>query len=741
MSLRSIRFRIDAFPQILLAAALTAAAGAAQAQPASATGSRAQTPAPAAPALTPKRSFDDTPLPAATPAATPTPESATPAGTGALPPRTPAPAAAPESATPAGTGSLPPRTAAPAPAPAPTAVPAATAAPAATADPVVIMPTAEDTKACLDKLRKGATANGLTLADWDKYTAGAKLLPTTVSSAKGQPEGRESWWDYIAKTVDDERVADGKMMMKKVGSQLNTIGQQYQVDPATLVAIFGIETNYGRQIGKTNVLNAWLTRACTENKPLWEKNAYASVRLLRDGVVPADNFVGSWSGAFGMTQFIPTSFYELAADGDGDGRIDLYNSLPDALASTANHLRKRRAKWTMGLPAVVEVRLPADLSATIPPEPDAEYVGSKERRTIAQWAQAGVKQGNGAALLSSGEGEQAYLFAPTGSRGPVFLATVNFDAILHYNQSRRYALAVALLLNRLQDRPGLATPWPTDDPGLSRAQIKELQDMLYDFGHDVGVPDGIPGARPARPCAPSRSAATCRRTAAWASASTTRSRPHGRRWPRRRGRRASPASNDPVSGTQGYGEHAMALAERYESISFAEARRSGPPDPAGAGPHRGHRRRLGPDAAALARMGHQVIAVEPTAELRAEGQRRHDVPGLAWSDDALPGLDGLRARGERYDLIMLTAVWMHLDEDERVAGMASLAGLLAPGGQILMTLRHGPVPPGRRMFDVSAAETIALAARHGLSSHHLGTRGDMLDRGDVRWSMLGLRWS
>ncbi|MBR8656538.1 lytic murein transglycosylase [Achromobacter sp. Marseille-Q0513] len=415
---------------MLLAAALTAAAGAAQAQPASATGSRAQTPAPAAPALTPKRSFDDTPPPAAT------------------------------------------------------------------ADPVVIMPTAEDTKACLDKLRKGATANGLTLADWDKYTAGAKLLPTTVSSAKGQPEGRESWWDYIAKTVDDERVADGKMMMKKVGSQLNTIAQQYQVDPATLVAIFGIETNYGRQIGKTNVLNAWLTRACTENKPLWEKNAYASVRLLRDGVVPADNFVGSWSGAFGMTQFIPTSFYELAADGDGDGRIDLYNSLPDALASTANHLRKRRAKWTMGLPAVVEVRLPVDLSATIPPEPDAEYVGSKERRTIAQWAQAGVKQGNGAALkLSSGEGEQAYLFAPTGSHGPVFLATVNFDAILHYNQSRRYALAVALLLNRLQDRPGLATPWPTDDPGLSRAQIKELQDMLYDFGHDVGVPDGIPGAK------------------------------------------------------------------------------------------------------------------------------------------------------------------------------------------------------------------------------------------------------
>ena len=247
----------------------------------------------------------------------------------------------------------------------------------------------------------------------------------------------------------------------------------------------------------------------------------------------------------------------------------------------------------MGLPAVVEVRLPAELAATIPPEPDAEYVGAKDRRTIAQWVQAGVKQGNGAALkLSSGEGEQAYLFAPTGSRGPVFLATVNFDAILHYNQSRRYALAVALLLNRLQDRPGLATPWPTDDPGLSRAQIKELQDMLYDFGHDVGVPDGIPGAK-TREAVRAEQDATCRRTAAWASASTTRSRPHGRRWPRGAGRRASPASNDPGVGHPGLwrARHGPGRALREHQLC-RRARRSGPPDPAGAGPHRGHRRRL-----------------------------------------------------------------------------------------------------------------------------------------------------
>ncbi|MDF3942621.1 class I SAM-dependent methyltransferase [Achromobacter denitrificans] len=195
-----------------------------------------------------------------------------------------------------------------------------------------------------------------------------------------------------------------------------------------------------------------------------------------------------------------------------------------------------------------------------------------------------------------------------------------------------------------------------------------------------------------------------------------------------------------ASGTQGYGENAAALADQYESIAFADVHRDVihliPAAPArvadiGAG--------SGRDAAALARMGHAVVAAEPTPELRREGQRRHALPNLEWVDDALPGLAGLRGQGREFDLIMLTAVWMHLDEDERRLGMAALASLLAPGGQILMSLRHGPVPAGRRMFDVSARETIALAATHGLASHHLAEREDMLDRADVRWSFLGLR--
>jgi len=353
-----------------------------------------------------------------------------------------------------------------------------------------------DTQACLAKLRPAASANGLSSADFDRFTQGSQLLESTVTAARNQPEYRETWWEYIAKTVDEERVEQGQRILAEYRPELEKIGARFNVDPEALVAIFGIETNYGKQLGKTRVIDAWLTRACTETNPLWTKNAYASVRLLRDGVVQPETFTGSWSGAFGMTQFIPTSFYELAVDGDEDGRIDLYGSLPDAFASSANHLRKRGAQWTHGVPALIEVQLPQTLAAGLPTSPDSEHFKRDDKRTLAQWQGQGVRRADGKPLASSsGEGATAFLFAPTGANGPVFLATANFDAILHYNQSHRYAMAVSLLTNRLAGEPGLSTPWPTDDPGLSRAQVRELQQLLLKRGHDIGVADGIPGAK------------------------------------------------------------------------------------------------------------------------------------------------------------------------------------------------------------------------------------------------------
>jgi len=195
-----------------------------------------------------------------------------------------------------------------------------------------------------------------------------------------------------------------------------------------------------------------------------------------------------------------------------------------------------------------------------------------------------------------------------------------------------------------------------------------------------------------------------------------------------------------VAGTAGYGTRAVDLAVQYESIKFEDVHRTVihlfPSQVSdvldiGAG--------TGRDAAALALRGHRVVAVEPTLELRRAGQSLHPLPNLEWVDDQLPALRVMRARGQRFDLVLLTAVWMHLDEAERHAAMQATTGLLAEGGLLIMSLRHGPVPEGRRMFEVSAEETMVLGEAAGLQRYHCSERGDMFERGDVRWSFIGLK--
>jgi protein-L-isoaspartate O-methyltransferase len=192
-----------------------------------------------------------------------------------------------------------------------------------------------------------------------------------------------------------------------------------------------------------------------------------------------------------------------------------------------------------------------------------------------------------------------------------------------------------------------------------------------------------------------------------------------------------------LDSTAGYAEAADLLVEQYESVSFAEVHRdvlhlipaqSGAVLDIGAG--------SGRDAAALAALGHRVVAVEPVAELRSRAQRIHAGRDIEWLDDGLPDLTALRGRS--FDLILLTAVWMHLSAQQRSLAMKGLAGMLVPGGRVVLSLRHGPVPAGRRMFDVSAQETIELARGNGLTVVHLSEREDPHRRA-LRWSSLGLR--
>ena len=195
-----------------------------------------------------------------------------------------------------------------------------------------------------------------------------------------------------------------------------------------------------------------------------------------------------------------------------------------------------------------------------------------------------------------------------------------------------------------------------------------------------------------------------------------------------------------VSGTEGYGETAAERVKQYESIPFAHVHRHMmhlfPTMPSrvidiGAG--------TGRDAAGFADLGHAVTAVEPTPELRAEAQRLHPHPAITWIDDSLPDLDRVHALGERYDLVMLTAVWMHLDQAQRERAMARVAPLMQPGGMMALSLRHGPVPAGRRMFEVSAQETCELAGRHGLTVIHESKGAAVLSGPDVWWDRLAFR--
>jgi SAM-dependent methyltransferase len=190
-------------------------------------------------------------------------------------------------------------------------------------------------------------------------------------------------------------------------------------------------------------------------------------------------------------------------------------------------------------------------------------------------------------------------------------------------------------------------------------------------------------------------------------------------------------------GTAGYAENADALVDQYESLSFEQVHRDVlhliPSAPCrildiGAG--------SGRDAAALAARGHMVVAAEPTREFRERGRSLHPSSRIVWVDDGLPDLAVICARAERFALIMMTAVWMHLDADERSRAMTRVAGLMEPGGKVIVSLRHGPVPAGRRMFDVSAAETIELARRSNLNAVYVREREDMLGRADVRWSFV-----
>lgn len=361
-------------------------------------------------------------------------------------------------------------------------------------------------EACVDLLRRERPQQPPIRAEtFDRYTRGAlDLRPAIRAATDSQPEFRLPVWDYTARLVDPQRITDGKAVLNSQTTTLQAIALRHGVDAATVVAVFGVETDYGRVEGRYRVIDATLSRACLDlSSKERKRHFFAALWLLQEGVVKPESFRGSWAGAFGMTQFMPGTFVTYMDDGDGSGAVDIVGSAADALATTANYLAGMG--WIEGLRWGIEVARPKAASSDwVAAERDhaclAPSAPLEKCRTIEQWAALGVTAvsigaGTSDAPLGLAKGTRAALLAPGGHEGPAWLVTRNYHAIWQYNRADAYALAIGLLSDALRGDAPLRTPWATDDPGISRAELSRLQQDLIRRGHTDVVADGFDGPR------------------------------------------------------------------------------------------------------------------------------------------------------------------------------------------------------------------------------------------------------
>ena len=308
--------------------------------------------------------------------------------------------------------------------------------------------------------------------------------PSVLESLDYQPEFVTPIWDYLAALVDQERIDDGKAMLAQWQDVLDRVEADYGVDRYTVVAVWGVESNFGRNFGSRPLVTSLATLSCEGRRQSYFRGEFfTTLKILEEGHVAPERLTGSWAGAFGHTQFMPSTFMRTAVDFDGDGRRDLIDSVPDALASTANYLKQ--AGWRSGQGWGYEIRLPSGF--------DANVAGRKARRPVSEWSALGVRRIDGSALEAIDD--SAAVLLPAGATGPAFLAFRNFNAIYSYNAAESYALAIAHLSDRLRGGGPFVTPWPTDDPGIARVERRELQQLLLDRGHDIGEVDGLIGSR------------------------------------------------------------------------------------------------------------------------------------------------------------------------------------------------------------------------------------------------------
>ncbi|MCX7278573.1 MAG: lytic murein transglycosylase [Burkholderiales bacterium] len=333
----------------------------------------------------------------------------------------------------------------------------------------------------INSVRAPALAAGISDATLHTAFDNVRYLPRVVQLDQAQPEFTRTVWDYLDSAVSPQRVRRGQDKLLQVRAEADAAAAHYGVPASTLAAIWGMESNYGSNYGDIPTIDALATLGFEGRREDWARSQLlAALKILQNGDIDRAHMIGSWAGAMGQTQFLPSNFLAYAVDADGDGRRDIWGSMADVLASTANFLA--RSGWQAGQPWGTEVQLPAGF--------DLSRADAQIRQTAAQWAQEGVRSVDGEALPAL---DAAEILLPAGARGPAFLVGPNFRAILRYNNSTSYALAVSLLAQRLDNGPGVQAAWPRDLQALTRSQIRDLQTALNQRGFASGSADGLMG--------------------------------------------------------------------------------------------------------------------------------------------------------------------------------------------------------------------------------------------------------
>ena len=330
--------------------------------------------------------------------------------------------------------------------------------------------------------RVQALKAGISPQVFDNAFAGITPDMSVIKADRSQPEFSRPVWEYLDGALSPLRVRNGQRLLEQNAELLSRIEQRYGVDRQALVSVWGMESNFGSFQGNKSVIRSLATLAYEGRRPEFaQSQLIAALKIIQEGDISPDKMLGSWAGAMGQTQFIPTTYETHAVDFDGDGRRDIWNSSADALASTAHYLQS--SGWKQGQPWGYEVTLPAGF--------DYALADGAVKKSVAEWQQLGVKA---PASAAGSEQLSATLLLPAGYRGPAFLVLDNFRAILRYNNSSSYALAVGLLSQRFGGGGTILADWPKDDRPLSRSERVELQMLLSQRNYDAGNADGIIGA-------------------------------------------------------------------------------------------------------------------------------------------------------------------------------------------------------------------------------------------------------